>query len=520
MKSVMFLGSLAVVQAWTSTCSVKHDTAMSADFYKNVKVSQGDCCDLCASDTRCRTAVYSPRGECHLHDAKDSARPFAIHGWMLMVVTPAPPTPTQNIVQLAQATPDLSTLVTALTAGGLTGTLSGKGPFTVFAPTNEAFAKIETKALNALLKNKAELDKVLEYHVLAANLHMRELMAVKIAKTLEGENVDVTDPGGVIKVNNAKVLTADVAASNGIVHIIDTVLMPPSGPPLPLKKDIVHVAEGNADLSTLVAALTAGKLVATLEGKGPFTVFAPTNEAFAKIPKDALTKLLGNQKLLDQLLEYHVLSGDFSMRDLMAAKLITTLEKEQVIVRSMNNAIMVNNADVVVADVEATNGVVHVVDKVLVPPDFPLALYPEDIVELSESQPSLSTLVQALVAGKLTATLSGKGPYTVFAPTNNAFGKIPAADLQKLLANPTELDKVLEYHVLSGKFSMRDLMSVRSAKTLEGDNVKVGGSGNVINVNDAKVLKADVEATNGVVHVIDTVLMLPKAPSPQADVIV
>merc|ERR1719162_2963882 len=241
-----------------------------------------------------------------------------------------------------------------------------------------------------------------------------------------------------------------------------------------------------------------------LEGTGPFTVFALTNEAFAKIPKDTLTALLGNQKLLDQVLEYHVLSGAFSMRDLMAAlkirtksgleyhELITTLEKEEVLVRSMGEAIMVNNADVVVADVEATNGVVHVVDKVLVSPNFPLALYPKDIVELSESQPALSTLVQALVAGKLTATLSGKGPYTVFAPTNDAF------------------DKVLEYHVLAGKFSMRDLMAVLSVQTLEGEDLKVSGSGKVINVNEAKVLKADVEASNGVVHVIDTVLSLPK----------
>merc|ERR1711865_796625 len=502
MKSVVFVFSMfaAVSGAWASTCSVKHDTAMSLDYYKNVKVSQSGCCDLCASDSMCRTAVYSPWGECHLHDLKDSARPHHSRGWMLMSVTPAPPTPTtKNIVQLAQTTPDLSTLVTALVAGGLTGTLSGKGPFTVFAPTNEAFAKIETKALNALLKNKAQLDKLLEYHVLAANFRMRELMSVKTVKTLEGETLDVTDPGGVIKVNKAKVLTADVAASNGFVHIIDTVLMTPSGPPLPLKKDIVHVAEGNADLSTLVAALTAGKLVATLEGTGPFTVFAPTNEAFAKIPKDTLTALLGNQKLLDQVLEYHVLSGAFSMRDLMAAlkirtksgleyhELITTLEKEEVLVRSMGEAIMVNNADVVVADVDATNGVVHVVDKVLVPPNFPLALYPKDIVELSLSQPALATLVQALVAGKLTATLSGKGPYTVFAPTNDAFGKIPAAALQKLLANPTELDKVLEYHVLAGKFSMRDLMAVLSVQTLEGENVKVSGSGKVINVNEAKV---------------------------------
>merc|ERR1719162_1418019 len=169
--------------------------------------------------------------------------------------TPDPPSPSpkpqgQNIVQLAKSDKDLSTLVQALTAGQLVDTLSGKGPFTVFAPTNEAFAKIETKALNALLQNKAELDKILEYHVLAADLRMRELMAVKVVKTLEGETLEVSDPGGVIKVNNAKVLTADVAASNGFVHIIDTVLMTPSGPPLPLKKDIVHVAEGNADLST------------------------------------------------------------------------------------------------------------------------------------------------------------------------------------------------------------------------------------------------------------------------------
>lgn len=510
MKSVVCVSLVlsALSGALASTCSVKHNTAMSLDFYKNVKVSQSECCDLCGSDRRCRTAVYSPQGECHLHDAADSAHPFADPGWMLMAVTPSPVT--QNIVQLAQGNPDLSTLVTALTAGALTSTLSGTGPFTVFAPTNEAFAKIETKALNALLANKAELDKVLEYHVLAANFHMKELMAVKIAKTFEGENVNVSDTGGIIKVGNAKVLKADVEASNGIVHVIDTVLMPPSMSPLPLKADIVQLAERNADLSTLVAALTAGKLVGTLEGKGPFTVFAPTNEAFAKIPKATLTQLLGNQKLLDQLLEYHVLSGDFSMRDLMSAKLISTLEKESVAVRSVGGKIMVNNADVVTADVGATNGVVHVIDKVLVPPDFPLSPYPEDIVELAESQPNLSTLVAALVAGKLTATLSGTGPFTVFAPTDEAFAKIPAADLQKLLANTKELDAVLEYHVLAGKFNMRDLMAVRSAKTLEGDTVTVSGTSNVVNVNNAKVLKADVAATNGIVHVIDTVLSLPK----------
>jgi uncharacterized surface protein with fasciclin (FAS1) repeats len=420
----------------------------------------------------------------------------------------------QNIVQLAEANPDLSTLVKALTAGGLTGTLSGTGPFTVFAPTNEAFAKIEPKALQALLADKKKLDKVLEYHVLAANFTMLELMSVKVAKTLEGESVEISDPSSsTIQVNNATVLKANLGASNGYVHIIDSLLDPPSSPPLPNKVDIVHLAQRNADLSTLVSALTAGKLVATLEGAGPFTVFAPSNEAFNKIPKAKLTQLLGDQKMLDQILEYHVLSGSFTMRDLQATKVIETLEKEEVVVRSIGNEIMINNADVTEADLEATNGFVHVIDKVLVPPDFPMELYSENIVELAESQPDLSTLVQALIVGKLTATLSGVGPYTVFAPTNEAFAKIPSTDLQKLLDNPTELDRVLEYHVLAGHFNMRDLMAVRSVATLEGDKVNVSGSGEAIDVNNAKVIKADLGATNGIVHLIDTVLMPPTIPN-------
>merc|ERR1719443_2171357 len=191
------------------------------------------------------------------------------------------------------------------------------------APTNEAFAKIEPKALQALLKNKQQRDKVLEYHVIAANFRMRELMAVKVAKTLAGDTVHVSDPDRTIQVNQAKVLTADVAASNGYVHIIDSVLMPPSLPPLPLQVNIVKVAERTPDLSTHVAALTAGRLVTTLESQGPFTVFAPTNKAFAKIPKATLTALLQNTRLLDQLLEYHVVSGKFTMRDLMATKVVS-----------------------------------------------------------------------------------------------------------------------------------------------------------------------------------------------------
>merc|ERR1712195_361917 len=152
-----FLFAVLFAVAGASNCELRFDTAMSADFYKNVKVSQSACCSLCTNDSRCRTAVYSPQGECHLHDATDSAHPFADRGWTLMIKK------TQTIVDLAVATPDLSTLVAALKAGGLVDTLEGKGPFTVFAPTNEAFAKLPAATLAHLLDpaNVKELDAVL-----------------------------------------------------------------------------------------------------------------------------------------------------------------------------------------------------------------------------------------------------------------------------------------------------------------------------------------------------------------------
>merc|ERR1711907_252636 len=162
---------------------------------------------------------------------------------------------------------------------------------------------------------------------------------------------------------------------------------------------------------------------------------------------------------------------------------------EQLVVRSMSG-VMVNNAKVVTADVGATNGVVHIIDHVLVPPGFPETVYPMNIVELAEGQPDLATLVTAVVAGKLAPTLAGNGPFTVFAPTNKAFAKIPTATLRKLLADTAALDKVLEYHVLSGHFSMRDLMAVKKAQTLEGGSLSIMNKGG-IQVNNAKVLKAD-----------------------------
>jgi len=340
---------------------------MSADFYKNVRISQSACCSLCTSDSRCRTAVYSPKGECHLHDAKDSAHPFSIRGWMLMT-KPAG----QTIVDLAVATPELSTLVTALKAADLVATLSGNGPFTVFAPTNKAFEALPNGVLANLLKpeNKAELVDLLTYHVDSGRFLAKDLMDMQMITTVEGKNATVRVSGGTVLINTAKVIAADNLATNGVVHIVDAVLMPSDAPKPPAPKTIVDLAVATPELSTLVAALKAADLVGTLASKGPFTVFAPTNKAFAALPPGTLTNLLKpeNKAQLVDLLTYHVDSGRLLAKDLMDMQMITTVEGKKVTVRVFGSTILINDARVTAADNLATNGVVHIIDAVLHPP--------------------------------------------------------------------------------------------------------------------------------------------------------
>merc|ERR1712046_84647 len=230
--------------------------------------------------------------------------------------------PNKTIVELAQATPDLSTLVAAVVAGNLTDTLSSAGPLTVFAPTNDAFASLPNGTLDSLLKpeNKDQLVDILLVHVLDGQVLSTDLKPAQVVPTVEGQSLTITAVGGIVQIIShagsvAQVSTADVLASNGGVHIVNSVLLP--GPALAAKpnKTIVELAQATPDLSTLVAAVVAGNLTDTLSGAGPFTVFAPTNDAFAKIPAADLQKLIANTKELDTVLEYHVLSGTFKMQE-------------------------------------------------------------------------------------------------------------------------------------------------------------------------------------------------------------
>lgn len=413
--------------------------------------------------------------------------------------------PDENIVELAEGTPSLSTLVTAIVAADLSATLEGEGPFTVFAPTNDAFNGLPAGVLNYLLDNPAELAAVLQYHVVSGKVLSTDLSSGTVA-TLNG-NIEVEVNTSVTINGSADVVTADVEATNGVVHIIDEVLIP-EGFELPPTDDIVELAQGTSNLSTLVTALTTAELVATLQGDGPFTVFAPTNDAFENLPDGVLDYLLENPTELAGVLKYHVVAGSVLSTDL-ATGAVTTLNGD--IDVDISTGVVINgSASVVTADIKATNGVVHIIDEVLIPEGFEV---PKNIVELASETADLSTLVTALsLFPDLVSTLEGDGTFTVFAPNNEAFAGLLAAIGQTDLNDVPEsvVKSILEYHVIAtAALKSTDLSNGQTAETVNGEDVTVAIDGSDVFISDSKVLTANIEASNGVVHIVENVMVPP-----------
>lgn len=436
-----------------------------------------------------------------------------------------------NIVELAESQKDLSTLVAAVVGGDLVDTLSSPGPFTVFAPTNDAFSALPAGTLDDLMKpaNKKQLVDILTYHVLPEQVLSTDLSLFQAVKTVEGKPLHVVTWGGDVQLGPSlealsKVTAADNMASNGVIHIINGVLLPPAGLS-GAKPNIVELAESVADLSTLVAAVVGADLVDTLSSPGPFTVFAPTNEAFSNLPAGTLDTLMKpeNKDQLVDILTYHVLPEQVFAKDLDLFQAVDTVEGKKLHVQKWGGVVQVGSSlksedlhKVTAADNVASNGVVHIIDGVLLPPVAPA---PEklNIVELAESVDDLSTLVTAVVAGDLAETLSSPGPFTVFAPTNEGFAGLPKGTLDTLLKpeNKAQLVDILTYHVLPEQVLSTDLKSFQRVKTVEGKNVHVyKDSKRGVRVTpdgrDFKsVIGADNIASNGVVHIIDGVLLPP-----------
>jgi transforming growth factor-beta-induced protein len=282
--------------------------------------------------------------------------------------------------------------------------------------------------------------------------------------------------------------------------------------PSPVMADIVDTAVAAGSFKTLAAALGAADLVATLKSKGPFTVFAPTDEAFAKLPKGTVEDLLKpeNKAKLAAILTYHVIAGEVMASTVvtMDGKSAATVNGASVKIGVKAGAVTVDGAKVVTTDIKTSNGVIHVIDSVLMPKPA-LA----DIVDTAVAAGSFKTLAAALGAAGLVDTLKGKGPFTVFAPTDEAFAKLPKGTVEDLLkpANKAKLAAILTYHVIAGEVMASTVVTMdgKTAATVNGKSVKIGVKGAAVTVDGAKVLTTDIKTSNGVIHIIDTV-MIPK----------
>ena len=270
-------------------------------------------------------------------------------------------------------------------------------------------------------------------------------------------------------------------------------------------RDIVETAIGAGQFNTLATALEAAGLVDALQGEGPFTVFAPTDEAFAKLPEGTLDELLKpeNRDTLRLILTYHVVSGKVKAADVVGLNAADTLSGQRVSIAVNDGTVRLNDrARVTRVDVEATNGVIHILDSVLMPNT-------KDILETAADTGDFTTLAGAIRAAGLVSTLQGDGPFTVFAPTDEAFARVPAETLNSLMQpeNREQLIAVLTYHVVPGRVYADRAKSEGRAETVQGSFLTIRERSGDVRINNAKLIKADMDTTNGVIHVIDTVLI-------------
>ena len=422
-----------------------------------------------------------------------------------MAPTEEPTEEPQTIVDIAVADGRFETLVAALQAADLAETLSGEGPFTVFAPTDDAFAKLPEGTVESLLEDIPALTDILLYHVVSGEVMAEDVVNLEEAETLLGENVSIRVEDGNVYINDAMVIITDIMASNGVIHVIDSVLLPPQEETEEPMGSIVDIAVADGRFETLVAALQAADLAETLAGEGPFTVFAPTDDAFAKLPEGTVEALLEDIPALTDILLYHVVSGEVLAEDVVNLEEAETLLGQNVDIRVEDGNVYINEAMVIITDIMADNGVIHVIDSVLLPPESQ-----GSIVDIAVEDGRFETLVAALQAADLAETLAGEGPFTVFAPTDDAFAKLPEGTVEALLEDIPALTDILLYHVVSGEVLAEDVVNLEEAETLLGENVSIRVEDGNVYINDAMVIITDIMADNGVIHVIDSVLLPPE----------
>ena len=397
-----------------------------------------------------------------------------------------------DIVDVAAEDGRFTTLVAAVEAAGLVDALKAEGPLTVFAPTDEAFAALPEGTVDALLNDIPALTDILLYHVVDGKVMAEDVVDLGLAQTLQGQYLDIKVDDGKVFLDGAEVIITDIETANGVIHVIDAVVQPEAG-------DIVDVAAEDGRFTTLVAAVEAAGLVDALKAEGPLTVFAPTDEAFAALPEGTVDALLNDIPALTDILLYHVVDGKVMAEDVVDLGLAQTLQGQYLDIKVDDGKVFLDGAEVIITDIETANGVIHVIDAVVQPEAG-------DIVDVAAEDGRFTTLVAAVEAAGLVDALKAEGPLTVFAPTDDAFAALPEGTVDALLNDIPTLTDILLYHVVDGKVMSTQVVELTEADTLLGEKLDIAVMDGSVMVDDAQVILTDIETSNGVIHVIDSVL--------------
>ncbi len=439
---------------------------------------------------------------------------------------------TANLVDTAVGAGSFSTLVTALQATGLDSTLADDSQtYTVFAPTDAAFDKLGSDTIQSLLDDPDTLRDILLYHVVPGSVNAESAISLagSSVETANGDSIALSLQDGSLFINDSEVTSTDVNATNGIIHVIDTVLLPPADG----TANIVDTAVGAGSFTTLVAALQATGLDSVLaDGSQTFTVFAPTDDAFNLLGSETINNLLNDPDTLRDILLYHVLSGnavDSTAAIGLAGSSVEATNGDQLAISVQDGALFINDSEVTGADVQASNGIIHVIDAVLLPPtdgggdngggdsgggdNGGGAPHLVNIVDTAVAAGSFNTLAAALQATGLDAVLADENErYTVFAPNDAAFDKLGQDTINALLSDTDTLRDILLYHVIGGtSIDAATALSIAGTKVtaVNDDEFALSINNGKLFVNLSEVIATDVNASNGVIHVIDTVLIPP-----------
>uniref|UniRef100_A0A8D3DWK8 Periostin n=1 Tax=Scophthalmus maximus TaxID=52904 RepID=A0A8D3DWK8_SCOMX len=397
---------------------------------------------------------------------------------------------------------ELSSFNAAALASGMMDKLDQSGHYTLFAPTNEAFDKLNPGYLERILGDKAVIAALVNYHLLNSVQCSEAIMAGTVYETAEGSNIEIGCDGDSLTVNGIKmVLKKDIVTSNGVIHLIDQVLIPDSA-----KEVMELVGESQSTFTDMVSELG---LAAAMRPQTEYTLLAPLNAAFTN------EVMSTEQSLLRYILENHILKLKVTLSELYNGQLLETLAGKLLRVFIYRTAVCIENACMVRGSKEGSNGALHLMNTLIRPAE-------ETIYKLLISDGRFKIFLSLMETAGLTDLLKQEGSYTIFAPTDDAFDGLSREDFALLKSDLNVLRTILLYHLSNGVFINGGLEGgvTNLLKTFQGNNLQVMSVNNSIHVNSVDVPDSDLMATNGVIHVVKNVLYPGDLPVGRQDLMV